>query len=303
MSKVIIFGDVHGHLQLVFGLAYLAREELGEPPEALLLCGDVGVFPDLSKVDKATRKHAQREPLELDFAYQWARLPWPPWLEAIFSPEGLGLETPAVMVHGNHEDFEFLARLLPPKPEAFPVGLEDLPSVDPKGKVKYLPSGWVLELPSGLRVAGLGGIEPSKRFRPLKNFTEREISDLLALVDSLKPHILITHQGPARLHGTRGSQLLDPFLGKVGLWFHGHARSAFEPAQIEGTTVYPLADFTFVKANLPPPDSWALVEFSGAPKVVEFYPEGLWELTRERWLKARWGGREVAIMPLLGGWV
>ena len=80
---ICVLGDVHGHLQLALCMAARWQRELGEAFEAVLLCGDVGVFTEESQLDSATRSHARRNPCELEFLYHWAADPQPRWLEEL----------------------------------------------------------------------------------------------------------------------------------------------------------------------------------------------------------------------------
>jgi predicted phosphodiesterase len=165
-SVVAAVGDTHGHLQLALCVLARWQEELGVKFDAVFLCGDVGTFTDSSQLDKATRRHGKANPCELEFLYQWSAEPQAPWLDYIFRSkdnDGLGLVCPVVMVHGNHEGFEHLARLVPGRTPDEPVDASDLPAVDTNGHIHLLPSGWRTETPSGLSVAGVGGIERGQR--------------------------------------------------------------------------------------------------------------------------------------------
>jgi len=62
---VAVFGDVHGHLRLMFQLCRLWQKEHKIHLDGVLQCGDIGFFPDISRVDSATRQYAKRDPEEL----------------------------------------------------------------------------------------------------------------------------------------------------------------------------------------------------------------------------------------------
>ena len=159
-------GDVHGHLQLALCVAARWQRELGVSFDAVFLCGDVGAFTAEDQLDSATRSHARSNPCELEFLRQWSAEPPPEWLARIFQPldtGGLGLSCPVAMVHGNHEGFEHLEQLVPDAPPEAPPKMEDLPALDTAGHLRYLPSGWQCLTPGGLRVAGIGGVEPNQR--------------------------------------------------------------------------------------------------------------------------------------------
>ena len=165
-ASFAVVGDVHGHLQLALCMLARWQRERGRPFSAVLLCGDVGTFTDDAQLDSATRKHARDNPCELEFLTQWAMTPQAPWLDAIFRPEpdGLGLECPVVMVHGNHEGFAHLSTLYPHRRRpGLPVALDNLPPVDTNGHILFLPSGWTAMATQGFTIAGVGGMEAEQR--------------------------------------------------------------------------------------------------------------------------------------------
>ena len=196
-SSICAIGDVHGHLQLGLCMAARWQVELGLAFDAVLLCGDVGTFTDDSQLDNATRRHARSNPCELEFLLQWAARPQPEWLQKIFQPVesgGLGLQCPVVMVHGNHEGFIDLEPWAAQPIPKHPLEMSALPAIDTGQRIRYLPSGWKCRTPSGLIVAGIGGIEREQRhakYHALAYLNERAI---LHLAEGTQVDILITHQ-------------------------------------------------------------------------------------------------------------
>jgi predicted phosphodiesterase len=53
--KIALFSDVHGHLRIVLHLIRNWQMAHQTRLDAGLVAGDLGVFPDLAKLDKATR--------------------------------------------------------------------------------------------------------------------------------------------------------------------------------------------------------------------------------------------------------
>jgi hypothetical protein len=252
-STIAVVGDVHGHLQLACAMLARWQDELGVRFEAVFLCGDVGTFTDPSQLDSATRAHAKTNPCELEFLYQWSTSPPAPWLDYIFQPQdvgGLGLGCPVVMVHGNHEGFDHLETLVFPAIPALPVEIHTLPSVDPHGHIRLLPPGWRAELPSGLVVGGLGGIQPGQRAANYHRMAYLDESAVGHLLDTDPFDVLVTHQGPSGVQGTKGSELLDLLLdaGMARVWFHGHSIAVPEPLRAGPggrCLVVPLGDIAF----------------------------------------------------------
>lgn len=60
-----IFGDLHGRILPAFRLAMRGAREYGLRLDGLLQVGDLGYFPDISRLDKATAQHAVDAPREL----------------------------------------------------------------------------------------------------------------------------------------------------------------------------------------------------------------------------------------------
>ncbi len=262
----------------------------------MFLCGDVGTFTSEEQLDSATRRHGKANPCELEFLYQWWTDPQPGWLAKIFEPieeGGLGLLCPVVMVHGNHEGFAHLATLAPADIPEEVVEVTSLPTVDPGGHIRYLPSGWRCRTRSGLIVAGVGGIERGQRYADYHEMAYINEEAVLHLLDQPKVDVLITHQGPSELQGEKGSDTLQLLLesGFARFWFHGHSVSN---SQIErsgpggATLVVPLNDIAFSSKGIhgddPGEDGWAVL-FGDRNEVRRERPN-FWRDYRKRKWKA-----------------
>jgi hypothetical protein len=293
--KVCVIGDTHGHLQLGLCMAARWQQELQTSFDAVFLCGDVGTFAEESQLDNATRRHGKANPCELEFLNQWAADPQPNWLQKIFQPVekgGRGLLCPVVIVHGNHEGFALLERIIPPQPPAKPVPCAALPGVDAAGHIRYLTSGWHCVTPGGVLVGGIGGIERGQRQADYHRLAYIDDDAVLRLLEGPKLDILVTHQGPADTQGDVGSSslqmLLDEEIAKV--WFHGH--SIPNPDIVHGgpkgdTLIVPLGDVAFpgkgLEAEDPGKDAWAWVQFQPDLVVDRQRPEFWREFRRYKW--------------------
>lgn len=308
-AYVAVCGDVHGHLQLAACAWALEAQRGGRAPEALLLCGDVGTFTDAAPPDAATVRHARQDPCELEFPRAWSRPTSPAWLQALYAPTGdggLGWSAPIVMVSGNHEGFAHLAALRPADRPSGPVPAEELPAVDPFGRVRLLPSGWRLRTPSGLVVGGVGGIEPGQRagadYHPDAYLAATDVD----VVRGQAADVLLTHQGPAAVQGaSSGSPTLDRLLDRPDdtVWFHGHSRATKDPQQRGATTVVPLGDATFDARDRMRvrTEGWARVWRDGDRIAYDRHrPAALPELRFDRWVETDGGAGRVA--PHLAAW-
>lgn len=65
--RIAIFADIHGKFLLPFKLVDLYQKETGNEIDLILQCGDMGAFPDIKNLDKATLRHASRDRDELGF--------------------------------------------------------------------------------------------------------------------------------------------------------------------------------------------------------------------------------------------
>lgn len=298
-----VVGDVHGHLQLALAVMAAWQVERGQKLEAVFLCGDVGTFTPIEALDKATQNYAQKNPIELEFMLQWSTRPAAPWLGHIFLPleeGGLGLDCPVIMVHGNHEGFGHLQGLAPQHIPKHVLSMDELPVVDTLGKIRYLPSGWQIQLPSGYRVGGVGGIDQrhrKKHVHPMAYICEAAVRRIQGSGERLD--LLITHQGPAGTQGSHGSDDLQPLLdrGVARAWCHGHGVQDYGvtcSGPAGRTMVIPLEDIAFPlrgeRANLPRDRGWCWLTLSQDVVTPERHPpRALAQFDRAHWLVTRDG--------------
>jgi hypothetical protein len=236
-ATYLVFGDLHGRVLPAFRLAQAWAREHGATLDGLLQVGDLGYYPDEGRFDKATRKYAARDALETG-----ARLVIEPSEEAdaVFAD---GPDPGAMwFTAGNHEDYEAL------KTSERRGGREaDSFGADAYGRLRCIRDGRVAELPGGLRVGALWGIDdraPRARDRipPRARISQHGSTALsVACFD-----VLLTHESPrdAILDGA-GSEEIGAVLqcARPAFAFFGHYHRAGR--QIEGdfggTRVYHLA--------------------------------------------------------------
>lgn len=103
--NIAIFADLHGRLLLAFKLCARWQRETGEHIDLILQAGDLGAFPERSRLDRATIKYAERDPTELGFMEHFVTAN--PSVEAVLAETSC----PMVFVRGNHEDHAWLDEL------------------------------------------------------------------------------------------------------------------------------------------------------------------------------------------------
>jgi hypothetical protein len=232
-----VFGDLHGRVLPAFRLATLWAREHKTPVRGILQAGDLGYFPDLNRLDKATQRHAQSDPLELGIQDIVGPTPL---ADMIFNDPDCPLAL--WFTAGNHEDHDALR-------EQERVGLSADQSTFPADfyrMVRCLRDGRVARLPQGLRVGALWGIDPDARPRTpaAARIDLQSVSRLAA--ESFD--VLLAHDGPrdAIMPGA-GSAAISTLLDSVGpvLAFFGHYGSPVrEVESLRGRTrVYHLSAF------------------------------------------------------------
>ncbi|WP_227429444.1 metallophosphoesterase family protein [Psychrobacter sp. I-STPA6b] len=105
MLRVAIFADIHGKFLLPFKLVDHYQKTTGKSIDLILQCGDMGAFPDKSRMDKATLRHAKNDRDELGFIDEFV-LVQPEIAQCLND-----LNVDMLCVRGNHEDHEFLDKL------------------------------------------------------------------------------------------------------------------------------------------------------------------------------------------------
>lgn len=127
MTYIVIAGDVHGKIPLLYEKVAEPQREIESPIETILQVGDLQLYSDDSKVDSTVRRH--NGPGE-----------FPVWFR-----EKQPVPIPTYAILGNHDDADLFYQY---------AGKEILPSL-------YLMSqGQVIQLNIGdteIRIAALGG--------------------------------------------------------------------------------------------------------------------------------------------------
>ena len=114
--KVAIFADIHGKILLPFRLVDLYQNETGSKVDFILQCGDIGAFPDIHNLDKATKRYSTQSRDELGFHDDFVK---PDEKIRSYLNE---LDVDMICVRGNHEDHDFLDNLEKKSPEPmFPI--------------------------------------------------------------------------------------------------------------------------------------------------------------------------------------
>ena len=103
--NIAVFADLHGRILLCLKLVERLQRERNLQIDLILQCGDMGIFPNRQTLDKATLKHAKRDPTELGFHRYFVN----PQSQVVTLLAKLTCNM--LCVRGNHEDHLFLNQL------------------------------------------------------------------------------------------------------------------------------------------------------------------------------------------------
>jgi hypothetical protein len=236
-ANYLIFGDLHGRILPAFRLASAWSREHGVALSGLLQVGDLGYFPDPSRLDKATAKFAADDPLELGAQVVTSQNGE---ADAVFHGEGYDVGR-LWFTAGNHEDFDALDRLGRQERQGTSF------AVDAYERVACIKDGSVETIPGGLRVGALWGIDdqaPNARRKkhPLGRIRDSSLTKLAGA----RFDVLLSHDGPRdAVLVNSGSEGLTTLLAlaRPRFAFFGHYGSRFGQVEVGAgrTQVYHLA--------------------------------------------------------------
>lgn len=221
-------GDLHGRVLHALALIVTWQKRNGRRFHLLVQVGDMGAFPDTSRLERTANRHLVTDPSQYDF------------VRLICADDGLAeslarlrgcLAGPVHFIRGNHEDFDWLERL----PRDSGSGTA---AVDRCGLMRHVPDGTVMTF-GGLRVAFLGGVGERDDAAGIN----RGAYETLLTMEPGSIDVLVTHQGPyGSSTGFRGdiqgSRMITDLIERSRPTFHvaGHAHVLSGPTRFGETT-------------------------------------------------------------------
>jgi hypothetical protein len=277
-ATYLVFGDLHGRVLPAFKLAQAWSREHGVALAGLLQVGDLGYFPDPSRFDKATRRHAEKDSLE-----SGVRLVAEPSEEAdaVLADE----RCPGAMwfTAGNHEDYELLREW------EHGAGREaDGFVVDAYGRLRCVRDGRIATLPGGLRVGALWGIDDRaprarERIPPGGRIRHRSTTAL----SCARFDVLLTHESPRdAVLADSGSEEIGSVIrcARPAFAFFGHYHGTGR--RVEGdfgtTRVYHLSHLE-LRSRAEEGSVGVLTWDGGAGEFAYLDPAWLRTVTRHNW--------------------
>lgn len=220
--KIALFSDIHGKILLPFKLVDLYQKETGNTIDFILQCGDMGAYPNIENLDKATIKHAQYDRDELGFHDDFTKTNQE--IKAFLDQLNINM----ICVRGNHEDHDFLDNLEKENSQ------NSLFPIDIYGRVLVCKSGLPQKLETQnevLTFVGIGRIgdrkgRTEKRF--IQDYERKEIKKLLKTKDPFD--ILITHDKDGSGDQGYGMTEIREALDNVIFHYHfyGHTGEPFK---------------------------------------------------------------------------
>jgi hypothetical protein len=275
-ATYLVFGDLHGRVLPAFRLAQAWAREHGVALAGLLQVGDLGEFSEPRRF--ARKRHGEKGALEGGVR----RVARPSAeADAVFADEAC----PGALwfTAGNHEDYELL------KEWERRAGREvDSFAVDAYGKLRCIRDGHVAELPGGLRVGALWGIDDRaprarERIPPRAKISHRGTTAL----SGARFDVLLAHESPrdAVLAGS-GSEAIGSVLrcARPAFAFFGHYHRTGRRVEGDfgGTRVYHLSHLE-LRSRAEEGSVGVLTWDGGAGDFAYLDPAWLRTVTRHNW--------------------
>lgn len=294
----LVFGDLHGRILPAFRFASYWARLTERAPCGLLQVGDLGYFPDVSRIDKATLRHAKDDPLELGTLDVVERTE----LADRTFDEDPHCTFDLWFTAGNHEDFDELERL------ARASGKQPDFVVDAYCRVRGIKDGAVCPYPvhsgdslagsayqteevSGLKVGAIWGVDGhganGRKNLPPRGYIAEKAVDRLSLEAF---DVLLSHDAPkdAKRVGY-GSELLAALIesAQPRFAFFGHysGDGGRSESDFGRTEVYHLAGFELrTRDGRPESGSVGVLEWLNGEGTFELIDDDdLKGFTRHNW--------------------
>jgi len=245
----------------------------------LLQVGDLGYFPDTTRLDSASRRHAARDSLELGVSEFNATNP-----RAGRFFQKLDPLLRLYFVAGNHEDHELLQRHRRSRDPAWPV--------DDFHRLWCVDDGHIVTMSSGLRVAGLWGIDgdASKARRIRSSRIRIDAGAAEKLCDGPPFDVLLTHESPRdAIWFDSGSleiaAIIDQQQPKLAFFGHYHTPGRLAECDFGRTRVYWMVGMELQHHGVAAePQSVGVLTQTADQSEFEYLPvDWLAQFTRHNW--------------------
>jgi hypothetical protein len=278
-SRFLVFGDLHGRVLPAFALARRYMDDFQHQLDGLFQVGDLGYFPDPARLDSASRRHAAKDSLELGVSEFHGANPVAAKFFERFDPV-----VRLYFIAGNHEDHERLHQQRRVHDPAWPV--------DDFHRLWCLDDGRILTLPSGLRIAGLWGIDAdapqARRIR-----TRHAVINKSAATRLLKDDfdVLITHESPRDAiwfdsGSLEISEIIERRQPQLAFFGHYHTAGRLDQYLSRRTKLYWMPGMELQHhGRTAEPNSVGILTYAAGEAQYESLPsDWLSEFTRDNWM-------------------
>ncbi len=219
--RIAIFSDIHGKILLPFKMVSEYQRRYNEKIDLIIQCGDIGAYPNLENLDKATMRHAKRDKDELGFHYDFTK--YNKDIDVFLKH----LDVQMICVRGNHEDHDFLDDLEHKftDDERFPIDVYNYVWLCKSGEVQYFNTE-----NEKLSFVGLGRIGDRKDRQEKRFIQKYEFEKIEKLFNSLNLYdLLITHDADNTEEIGYGSKEIREVLNHMPFQYHfyGHTGKDF----------------------------------------------------------------------------
>lgn len=216
MIRVALFSDIHGKLLLPFKMVDQYQKMYDQEIDLILQCGDIGAYPNLENLDKATIRHAKHDRDELGFHDDFIEIndDIKTFLKA--------LNVQMICVRGNHEDHDFLDQLEAecPSDSRFPIDAYAFVWVCKSGETQVFRKE-----NEHISFVGLGRIGDRKERREQRFIQKYEFEKIRKLFKSKELFdVFITHDSDNTGEMGYGSAEIREVLDNIPFQYHffGH---------------------------------------------------------------------------------
>ncbi len=254
--RLAIFADIHGKMLLPFKLVDLYQRTTGQKIDLILQCGDMGAYPLLERLDKATIKHAKYNRDELGFHDQFTKKD--PQIEAYLDELNLQM----ICVRGNHEDHEYLDEL------EIKYANESRFPIDVYERIWLCKTGWEQHLVldsipfSFVGIGRIGDRKGRSDARFIQDYERRILKKLQKTKDDFD--VLITHDKDAGSQRGYGMQEIRNLLDQVIFKYHffGHTGEPFYQEQDHNgiTQSVKIKELEFGESGILPKNCFVILE-------------------------------------------
>jgi Icc-related predicted phosphoesterase len=183
--KIAIFADIHGKILLPFKIVDYYQKETGNKIDYIVQCGDIGAFPDMNNLDKATLRHAKYDRDELGFHDDFTKEK--PEIRSFLDELNIDM----ICVRGNHEDHDYLDNLEKQYADVtiFPIDIYKRVYVCKSGYIQYFEKDGIKLTWAGIgRIGDRKGRE-NKQF--IQDYERTQVRKLFKTKENIE--LLITH--------------------------------------------------------------------------------------------------------------